>query len=116
MLTLARWSCEIERHYSMLAGHPQPMDIEWAKDGVTGRLLIVQARPETVHSAKSRLAAAEVYRLTEPPGAPLLTGQAVGERIGVGRVRVVRDVSRARHASRQAKCSSPKRPIPTGSR
>jgi pyruvate,water dikinase len=94
VLTLARWSCEIERHYSALAGHAQPMDIEWAKDGVTGRLVIVQARPETVHSARPRLAAAEVYRLTKSPGAALLTGQAVGERIGVGRVRVVRDVSR----------------------
>lgn len=93
VLTLARWSCAIERHYSSLAGHTQPMDIEWAKDGVTGRLVIVQARPETVHSAKPRQAAAEVYRLTASPGAPLLTGQAVGERIGVGRVRVVRDVS-----------------------
>jgi pyruvate,water dikinase len=92
VLTLARWACLIEGHYSMRAGHPQPMDIEWAKDGVTGDLVIVQARPETVHSAKPRTAAAEMYRLTAPPGAPLLTGQAVGEKIGVGRVRVVRDV------------------------
>jgi pyruvate,water dikinase len=69
------------------------MDIEWAKDGITGELIIVQARPETVHSAKPRTAAAEMYRLTAPPGAPLVTGQAVGEKIGVGRVRVVRDVS-----------------------
>ena len=90
MLTLARWACLIEVHYSELAGHPQPMDIEWAKDGVTGDLVIVQARPETVHSAKSRTATADVYRLTAKPGAPLLTGQAVGERIGAGRVRVVR--------------------------
>ena len=50
----------------------------------------MQARPETVHSAKPRTAAVEVFRLTGPPGAPLVTGQAVGERIGVGRVRVVR--------------------------
>jgi pyruvate, water dikinase len=93
VLTLAKWACEIERHYSTRAGHPQPMDIEWAKDGVTGELVIVQARPETVHSMKPRTAAAERYRLTASPGAPLLTGQAVGEKIGVGRVRVVRDVS-----------------------
>ena len=93
VLTLARWGCLIEDHYSMLAGHPQPMDIEWAKDGVTGELIIVQARPETVHSAKPRTAAVEMYRLTVPPGTPLVTGQAVGEKIGVGRVRVVRDVS-----------------------
>ena len=68
------------------------MDIEWAKDGITGDLVIVQARPETVHSAKSRTAVAEVYRLTGAAGAPLVSGQAVGERIGAGRVRVVRDV------------------------
>ena len=93
VLTLARWACLIEGHYSMVAGHAQPMDIEWAKDGGTGELVIVQARPETVHSAKLRTAAAEMYRLTAAPGPPLVTGQAVGEKVGVGRVRVVRDVS-----------------------
>lgn len=46
---------------------PRPMDLAWAKDGVAGELLIVQARPETVHSAKPRTAAAEMYRLTAPP-------------------------------------------------
>ena len=54
VLTLARWACQIEEHYSALAGHPQPMDIEWAKDGITGELVIVQARPETVHSRRQR--------------------------------------------------------------
>jgi pyruvate, water dikinase len=93
VLTLSKWACLIEEHYSARAGHAQPMDIEWAKDGLTGELVIVQARPETVHSAKPRTAAAEMYRLTAPAGAPLLIGQAVGERIGVGRVRVVRDGS-----------------------
>jgi pyruvate,water dikinase len=93
VLKLARWACLIEDHYSGLAGHPQPMDIEFAKDGVTGELVIVQARPETVHSAKPRTASAETYRLTGKPGPPLVTGQAVGERIGVGRVRVVPDVN-----------------------
>lgn len=92
VLTLARWACVIEDHYSTLAGHPQPMDIEWAKDGVTGELVILQARPETVHSAKPRTAIAEMFHLTEKPGPALLTGQAVGEKIAVGRVRVVRDV------------------------
>ena len=92
VLVLARWACEIETHYSALAGHPRPMDLEWAKDGVTGELFILQARPETVHSAKPRTAAAELYRLLDRPGAALVSGQAVGERIGVGRVRVVRDV------------------------
>ena len=93
VLTLARWARTIEDHYSTLAGHARPMDIEWAKDGETGELFIVQARPETVHSAKTLAAIAEVYRLTVVPGAPLVKGQAVGERIGAGRVRVVRDVA-----------------------
>jgi pyruvate,water dikinase len=65
------------------------MDIEWAKDGLTGELFIVQARPETVHSAKSRTAVAEVYRLRDEHGVALVTGQAVGEKIGAGCVRVV---------------------------
>ena len=92
VLTLARWACRIEEHYSMRAGRPQPMDIEWAKDGVTGKLVIVQARPETVHSARSQEAIGEVYRLEGRRGTPLVTGQAVGEKIAVGRARVVRDV------------------------
>jgi pyruvate,water dikinase len=92
VLTLARWACVIEEHYSALAGHAQPMDIEWARDGVTGELFIVQARPETVHSAKPRTAVAEVYRLTGAPGVAIVRGQAVGERIGAGPVRIVRDV------------------------
>jgi pyruvate,water dikinase len=93
VLKLANWACLIEDHYSELAGHSQPMDIEWAKDGMTGELFIVQARPETVHSTKPRTAVAEVYRLRGEHGLPLVKGQAVGERIGVGGVRVVRDAS-----------------------
>ncbi len=91
VLKLARWACLVEEHYSELAGHPQPMDLEWAKDGLTGELFILQARPETVHSAKPRTAVAEIYRLKRKAGEPLVTGQAVGEKIGAGRVRVVRD-------------------------
>ena len=93
VLTLARWACLIEDHYSARAGHPRPMDIEWAKDGVTGELIVLQARPETVHSAKPRTATADMFHLTQAPGPALVTGQAVGEKIGVGRVRVVRDVA-----------------------
>lgn len=93
VLKLARWACVIEEHYSEQAGHPQPMDIEWAKDGLTDELFVVQARPETVHSTMTRTAAAEVYRLTGDHGAPLVTGQAVGERVGSGRVRIVKDAS-----------------------
>lgn len=68
VLQLARWSCLIEDHYSQLANRPQPMDIEWAKDGVTGQLFVLQARPETVHSAKlAKGASAEVYQLSAKP-------------------------------------------------
>jgi pyruvate,water dikinase len=93
VLTLARWGCVIEAHYSARAGHPQPMDIEWAKDGETGALVIVQARPETVHARRAPQAVAERYRLRAHAGTPLITGQAVGEKIATGRVRVVRDVA-----------------------
>ncbi|HEX2912470.1 MAG TPA: phosphoenolpyruvate synthase [Chloroflexia bacterium] len=92
VLQLARWACLIETHYSELAGHPQPMDIEWAKDGVTGQLFILQARPETVHSAKTTTSI-QVYHLTGNPGQPLVSGQAVGEKIATGRVRVVTEAS-----------------------
>ncbi|MFN9431070.1 MAG: phosphoenolpyruvate synthase [Acidobacteriota bacterium] len=90
---LARWACLIEEHYSALAGRATPMDIEWAKDGQTGELYIVQARPETVHATKPRTAAATIYRLKEKPGAPLVSGQAVGEKIGAGRARVVHELA-----------------------
>jgi pyruvate,water dikinase len=93
VLKLARWACLIEDHYSAQAGHQQPMDIEWAKDGLTGKLFIVQARPETVHSSKATQASAEIYRLTGDHGPPLLTGQAVGEKIGTGHARIVHEVS-----------------------
>jgi pyruvate, water dikinase len=95
VLTLASYAIAIEKHYSDRAGHQQPMDIEWAKDGIDGQLYIVQARPETVASQKSgsRL---ESYRLLsgdESPGEPLLSGRAVGGKIATGRVRVIDDVS-----------------------
>jgi pyruvate, water dikinase len=90
VLQLAQWACEIEEHYSSLAGHPQPMDIEWAKDGITGELFILQARPETVQSQKQQNYI-ETYRLTGNHGAPLCTGVAVGEKIGQGKVHVMLD-------------------------
>ncbi len=90
VLELAQWACIIEDHYSTLAGRPTPMDIEWAKDGVTGELFILQARPETVHST-NRQNYIETYRLTGEHGAPLVTGVAVGEKISQGRVQVLRD-------------------------
>lgn len=88
VLQLARWACIIEDHYSERAGQSQPMDIEWAKDGKTGELFVVQARPETVHSM-NRENFIESYRLTGERGLPLATGIAVGERIAQGRVHVL---------------------------
>jgi pyruvate,water dikinase len=93
VLELARWACAIEEHYSKRAGKHQPMDIEWAKDGVTGELFILQARPETVHAQKEQNYI-ENYSLSENHGAPLATGVAVGEKIGQGKVHVILDPNR----------------------
>jgi pyruvate,water dikinase len=90
ILTLARWACVIEEHYSTKKGQPTPMDMEWAKDGLTGELYIVQARPETVQSQKTR-DRIEIYRLTQR-GRVLVTGRSVGEMIGRGAVRVIKSV------------------------
>jgi pyruvate,water dikinase len=90
ILMLARWACLIEEHYSARRGRPTPMDMEWAKDGHTGDLFIVQARPETVQALKGR-DVLETYRLTEK-GRLLATGQSVGEKIGQGRAHAIRDV------------------------
>lgn len=87
ILALARWACTIEEHYSEKHGRPTPMDLEWAKDGETQELFIVQARPETVVS-KRPLDVLERYRL-QAEGRPLVTGSAVGQRIGVGPVRMI---------------------------
>ena len=85
ILNLARWACIIEEYYDL------PMDIEWAKDGITGELFIVQARPETVHSHKD-LASLKTYVLEEE-GKLLLKGEAVGTRIGQGEVNVIKNSS-----------------------
>ena len=90
VLQLARWACTIEQHYSELAGKPTPMDLEWAKDGETGELFILQARPETVH-ATNHESFIEIHKLTGEHGDPLATGIAVGERIGQGPVHVLAD-------------------------
>jgi pyruvate,water dikinase len=89
ILILARWACIIEDHYSQKRGRPTPMDMEWAKDGRTGELFIVQARPETVQSQKHP-DVLEVYRL-EREGRVLAIGRSVGEKIGRGPARVVKD-------------------------
>jgi pyruvate,water dikinase len=83
VLSLARWACIIEEHYS------KPMDIEWAKDGADGELFIVQARPETVHSLRAEQTL-ESYIL-QGSAEPILTGQAVGSKIGQGIAHIIKD-------------------------
>jgi pyruvate, water dikinase len=89
VLKLADHAIKIEDHYSANAGHPMPMDIEWAKDADDGQLYVIQARPETVASRKAPTAF-ESYSLKGT--APVLaTGRAVGEKIAVGPTRVIAD-------------------------
>ena len=82
---LAKQAIIIEKHYKC------PMDIEWAKDGDDGKLYIVQARPETVKS-RSQANVMERYLLKET-GTVLVEGRAIGQRIGAGKVRIIKDVS-----------------------
>ncbi|BAZ25167.1 phosphoenolpyruvate synthase [Kalymmatonema gypsitolerans NIES-4073] len=100
-LQLARWACLIEEHYSQVHGTYTPMDIEWAKDGITNELFVVQARPETVQSQKTENVL-RTYRLLGNGGVkpsssssspqPLLTGRAIGEAISQGKAHLIIDV------------------------
>ena len=90
ILQLARWTCLIEAHYSQVHGIYTPMDIEWAKDGITQELFIVQARPETTRSQRAANIL-RTYKLLES-GTELITGRAVGETIGQGKARVILDL------------------------
>jgi pyruvate,water dikinase len=90
VLQLARWGAIIEDHYSGKKGKWTPMDIEWAKDGKLGQLFIVQARPETVQSQKSRTVLEE-YKLLKS-GKVLAVGKSVGNKIGQGSAQVIKDV------------------------
>jgi len=92
VLVLAKWAVIIEDHYSKKAGKWMPQDMEWAKDGKTGQLFIVQARPETVH-ATSKANFYEEYEL-KVNKKPLLSGIAVGNKIGQGKVKIIEDVSK----------------------
>jgi len=88
VLELARWACLVEDHYSEKRGRHMPMDLEWAKDGNTGELFIVQARPETVQSRKDP-DVLESYVLKKHSKV-LTTGRSVGEKIATGKVRVIK--------------------------
>jgi pyruvate,water dikinase len=89
ILQLARWACIIEEHYSAKKGRLTPMDVEFAKDGRTGELFILQARPETVESRKDTTVI-EHYRL-KSCGSILIRGRSVGTKIAGGAVRVIAD-------------------------
>ncbi|MBK5940864.1 phosphoenolpyruvate synthase [Halochromatium roseum] len=86
---LAKQAVLIEQHYQ------RPMDIEWAKDGLDGKLYIVQARPETVQSRSGQVV--ERYRLKETGGEILATGRSIGGRIGAGKARVVESIRDMEH-------------------
>ena len=85
VLVLAKWACIIEDHYK------KPMDMEWAKDGKTGKLFIVQARPETVQSQKDQNVI-EKYVMGKK-GKVLSIGRSVGSKIGQGRAHIIKDVN-----------------------
>jgi pyruvate, water dikinase len=87
VLSLAGAAMAIEDHFSRKAGQPRPMDIEWARDGLDGRLYVLQARPETVASRR-RADEIETWRLTGT-GRAIVAGRAVGEKIATGKVRVI---------------------------
>ncbi len=84
VLQLARWGLLIEEHYG------RPMDVEWAKDGISGQLYIVQARPETIHGI-TQGGVLETYVLEET-GTELTSGEPVGSKIGQGKAHVIREV------------------------
>jgi len=86
ILILAKWACKIEEHYG------RPQDIEWAKDGETGRLFIVQSRPETIYAPKiGRIY--EEYQI-KTARKPILTGIAIGSKIGQGKAKVIESISK----------------------
>jgi pyruvate,water dikinase len=86
VIELARYAVIIEKHYQ------RPMDIEWGRDGIDGKIYILQARPETVKSQQGHNDVQLRYRL-KATGKILITGRAIGQKIGSGRVRIVGDIS-----------------------
>jgi pyruvate,water dikinase len=90
IIQLAQWGVKIEEHYSKKAGRYMPMDVEWAKDGITQQLFILQARPETVKSQGEKNVL-ETYVLKEK-GKVLVQGKSVGEKIGAGPIHVLSGV------------------------
>ncbi len=89
VLELSRWAIAIEKHYTERSGHPMPMDMEWAKDGIQNKMYIVQARPETIHAEKKGFVLEDyVLKEANPPQA-LAQGVSVGKKIVSGKARVI---------------------------
>ena len=86
ILTLAKWAITIEEHYG------RPQDIEWARDGRTGKLFITQSRPETVFAPR-KITTLEEYQI-KTDKKPILAGIAIGNKIGQGKVHIIEDVSK----------------------
>lgn len=94
VIKLSTWAMQIENYYSQLNKRYTPMDIEWAKDGRTGELYILQARPETIHSSREKPSADSF--ILDKKGVKtevLLTGRAVGTKIGAGAVKIIHGIS-----------------------
>ena len=85
VLQIAKWVASIEKYYSNLKGHWCPMDVEWAIDGLTNELYIVQARPETIHSRKRTDTLVE-YKVNSENLTPIIKGSAIGDRVACGEV------------------------------
>ncbi len=92
VMVLADYAIKVEEHYSQKAGFTKPMDMEWAKDGIDGKIYMVQARPETVESQKKGNIL-EMYQMKES-GVKRVTGRAVGTKIAQGRVHIIDDSSK----------------------
>lgn len=91
LMVLAEYAIKIEEHYSKEAGHYKPMDMEWAKDGIDGKIYMVQARPETVES-HLQANILEHYNLQEHSNV-LVSGYAIGTKIASGKVRYISGVA-----------------------
>jgi pyruvate, water dikinase len=89
IIQLAQWVSKIEDYYSQLKGHWCPMDVEWAIDGLSKELFIVQARPETIHSQKDFSKITEYVIDPNTTKVPLLKGIAVGDKVGTGKVSIL---------------------------
>jgi len=91
VISLAQDCIKVEKHFSKKHGKYMPMDLEWAKDGLTNELFVVQARPETIHAGKKETVFEE-YSLISRPQKSLISGIPIGKEIVSGKVRVIKSV------------------------